>query len=475
MITSTLLVCAIILFLIGVWNRNFARKNSPPGPFKWPIVGNFLMMKGKAPHLFAKDLYLKYGPVVRIQIGDCSSVFLTEYDTIKEAFVDKPEIFAPRFPRASREKAFRGMSIIATSGEFHKKARGIASSHITQSRFKKLEEDISHEIELLCDALKETSNGGTLIDPHKYIKSCALNIIFKFLFGKSIRCDYGDNSTNQLVVEINQVVQIAARPFLQDFFPYLTKLLDGRPKVFFERFESLHEYTMSIVNERLKVYDGSTEPTDLLEEYIVRYKKGEIELDAIGFIMIDLILAGTDTSANTILFTISALCDNPDIQEKLFSELNGVIGDRLPHMTDKSALPYTNAVIKESLRRFSVAPLGLTHVATEDTEIRGYTIRKGDQIIQNLYATGLSPKEWNNPEEYDPSRFLNNDSTKYKTVFGCGPRVCLGMSLAESELFLIISTIFKTFKFKSDKRIGTDTIFGVTLSPVAYQVSVDTR
>ncbi|EGG20161.1 cytochrome P450 family protein [Cavenderia fasciculata] len=472
----------------GITLTPISYQNEPPGPFKWPIFGNFLMMVRKPPHLLAQDLYFKYGPVFKMQFGDYNTIFLTEYDVIKEAFVDNAGAFASRFPRPSRQKENKGLGIVTSNGEYSKNVRSVIGSFVSNTTIKKMENNISSEIGCLCDALKEEAKNG-LVAPHQFIKTCALNIILRVLFGDSLHCNYNGQETNEVVGLIHEFFRAAGYPLLQDYFPSIPSKLDGihskiKAKLFLKSYKELNGYIEKVIRKRMETFDGkSTEPTDLLEETLVRHYRGEFQLESIVYMMTDLILTGTDTSvckkqktsANTILFTISALCDDPLIQKICCKELDGVLGDRLPTLADKSNLPYANAIIKESLRRFSVAPLGVPHIATEDTEIRGYTIRKGDQIIQNLYATGLSPKEWNNPEVFDPSRFLNNDSNKYKTVFGCGPRVCLGMSLAESELFLITTTLIKTFKFSSDKPIGTNTIFGVTLSPVPYQVIIDTR
>lgn len=133
-------------------------------------------------------------------------------------------------------------------------------------------------------------------------------------------------------------------------------------------------------------------------------------------------------------------------------------------------MPYTEAVINEVMRFSSMVPLAVFHSATEDIKFRGYNIPKGTLIIPNLYGAMQDVDVWGDPETFRPERFLSPDE---KTLlkndayipFSTGKRICLGMTLAQDELFLFTSSLFQKFKVGPDPN-------GEKLSIEYYNASV---
>ena len=100
----------------------------------------------------------------------------------------------------------------------------------------------------------------------------------------------------------------------------------------------------------------------------------------------------------------------PDIQRKIRREMYDIIGrDRLPRLSDQSTLPYTSAALLEIQRMASVTPLGVLHSAAQDTKLNGYDIPQGSILISNLWAVHHDPEVWEEPFEFKPSRFLDDN------------------------------------------------------------------
>jgi cytochrome P450 len=123
----------------------------------------------------------------------------------------------------------------------------------------------------------------------------------------------------------------------------------------------------------------------------------------------NLIGGGVDTTSSTIITFILAMCVFPEAQRKAHEELDGVIGlDRSPSIDDRESLPYVNAVVSEALRWRTVTILGgIPHAPIHDDEYRGYHIPKGTGIYGNIWAIHRHPREFPDPDNFRPERFVN--------------------------------------------------------------------
>eukprot|EP01132_Coremiostelium_polycephalum_P012017 gene12017-14698_t len=462
----------VVILILWIWSSSLTKafKKVPPGPRPLPIIGN-LHQLGKNPHESLYQMYLKYGKIIKIKFGGVDTIVLTEPDILKEAFIEKGPVFISRFLRASRTACNKNDNIVNSNGETWRHLRMLASSELTNLKLKKFEYIISDEASKLVDKFMENEKLGVAEEPNVYIKMCSLNVILRIIFG--IGYPYDIEGKNYRLVElIHTNFKNAGAPFLSDFIPVLYPFFKDKPKAFFDSYFEFHAYVTKIAEERLKTMDDEN-PKDFLEGLLVRYKNNELSLNNIITTCIDLILAGTDTTANTIIFIVLMMANNPEMQERLYKEVTENLQDGYTYTNDKHKTPYLNAVIKETMRKFPVAPLSVPHITTEDIQLKGYFIEKGTQVIQNIYATHRSEEFWTEPNKFNPDRFLNMtpENKNNLVTFGIGGRNCLGLNLAEYELFLITSTLFRSLKFKrvSEDLISEDCNFGLALHANPFQ------
>ena len=188
-----------------------------------------------------------------------------------------------------------------------------------------------------------------------------------------------------------------------------------------------------------------------------------------------------DTTSSQLEWIVHYLAKYPGIQEKLAEEIDSNLPcKRLPSLTDRSKLPYTAAVIQETMRISLTAPLGLFHSALEDTAIAGYQIPKGTLIIGNLHGIHNNPKEWQNPREFRPERFITEDgsfSVGHKPLFpfGTGSRSCVGAGLAQNQLFIFTARIFQTFRVKAIGELCSHPEFSLVVCPKPFHVIFERR
>ncbi|KAK3749794.1 hypothetical protein QZH41_005069 [Actinostola sp. cb2023] len=191
--------------------------------------------------------------------------------------------------------------------------------------------------------------------------------------------------------------------------------------------------------------------------------------------------AGSETTATTLLWLIAYLVNFPKLQEKINSEIVEIFGcgGRID-LKKRRSCHYLEATLTEVLRCATIVPL-FVHKATRDTTLSGYRIPKDTTVLLNIWAINHDEREWENPQEFNPDRFLDFDGHFTGTMkmsympFGAGRRVCIGESLAKTELFLISATLLQKFEFANppgcsppDLKDGIDDLI---FAPKPYKVT----
>lgn len=169
--------------------------------------------------------------------------------------------------------------------------------------------------------------------------------------------------------------------------------------------------------------------------------------------VVTLVLAGHETTANALTWTLYLLSQHPDVEAKLHAEIDTVLGGRRATMADMRQLRYTHMVIKESMRLYPPIP-SIGRQATEPVTLGGYELPAGAIILISPYILHHDPRWWSEPEAFQPERFAkeNEDALhKYAYLpFGGGPRVCIGNSFAEMEAVLALATMVQHYRLRLD-------------------------
>ncbi len=161
--------------------------------------------------------------------------------------------------------------------------------------------------------------------------------------------------------------------------------------------------------------------------------------------------AGTETTALTLGWIFYLLSQHPEVTEKICREGEEVYGDREPTWEDIQKLTYTRAVMLETLRLYPPA-WALMRTADEEDEIGGHKIAPGDKVVLSPYMVHHNAKYWDDPEKFDPSRFLPGSikkRVKYSYLpFGAGKRFCLGGQLSQLETVLALTMLLRRFRLE---------------------------
>ncbi len=183
---------------------------------------------------------------------------------------------------------------------------------------------------------------------------------------------------------------------------------------------------------------------------------------------VTLILAGHETTSNTLSWTFKLLAEHPEVEARLHAELDAVLGGRVPTLADLRQLTYTNMVLKEAMRLYPAAWV-IGRQALEDVEIQGEVIPKGAILNIYTYFIQRNEKYWDNPTRFDPERFSPENEgriNKWAYIpFSTGPRVCVGNSFAMMEAQLLLATIASRFQLSLPTGHSVELNPLVTLNP----------
>ncbi|KAJ8336607.1 hypothetical protein SKAU_G00378270 [Synaphobranchus kaupii] len=181
-----------------------------------------------------------------------------------------------------------------------------------------------------------------------------------------------------------------------------------------------------------------------------------VKLQMTDFLEFAAVTLGTESEASASSPAVSPTAlffpKSITLQRRCQKEIDEVLGEKeQASFEDRHMMPYTQAVIHEAQRLADTVPLSVFHAATKDTRLMGYDIPKGTVIIPNLSSVLNEESQWKFPHDFNPSNFLNDQGEFVKPEafmpFSAGPRACLGEGLARMELFLILVTLLRRFKF----------------------------
>ncbi|KAF5465292.1 hypothetical protein F2P56_015312 [Juglans regia] len=483
-----LLLCAIFTCilvhslnsLLG-WKKRSAIKY-PPGPNGFPIIGNLFEL-GDKPHMSLAKLSQIHGPIMSLKLGCITTVVVSSPLMAKEVLQTHDISFSnrtvpdalrsykhdefglPWMPMSSRWRSIRKIcNLHMFSG---KKLDG--NHHLRRSKV----QELLSEVQKCCEA-------GCAVAIGEVAFGTSLNFLSSTIFSMDLDSQPGSGSVQDFKTLVRHMTEAGGKPNLADYFPILRKIdpqgIRSRHKIFTGEMMQLFNQ-MIAVRLQLRKVPGYVTSNDMLDALldISENNSEEIDTSRIEHLLLDLFVAGTDTTASTLEFSMAELLRNPETLMKARAELENTIGKGNPvQESDISRLPYLQAIVKETFRLHPTAPLLIPRKAPDaDTAIAGFTVPKGAQVLVNAWAIGRDPSTWDNPISFEPERFLRSDidvrGQNFELIpFGSGRRICPGLPLAIRMIHLMLGSLIHSFDWKLEDGVSTEDLnmeekFGITL------------
>ncbi|KAL3862683.1 hypothetical protein ACJMK2_008636 [Sinanodonta woodiana] len=482
----------LVFFLAILFFRRRTHWILPPGPAWIPLVGNSReLMSDPDLRIPLRRLQKKYGDIYTLYLGPRPTIFVCGFDAIREIFIKRGIEFSDR-PAVSLPMILLngGKGIVSVSGDIWKNQRKfilVTLRHFGLGR-SKLEDKIQTEVKLF---LSEIDNFNQ--KPFKMmtpIQTGVGNVISHLVFGGHF--NHNDPRFKVLMDGFDSFLRYVSAGSLVTFMPILRFV----PGDFFgikkiaNKMQVIKDFISELIEEHMnKFNEGNID--DFIDAFISEMKKQDVgkntifTKDYLASIIMDLFLAGTETTSTTVTWASFYLASRPDIQSRIFEEIKAMVGtERLPSMQDKQNLVYTEAFIMEVLRLCTIAIISASHAPVSDVWIRGFHIPKGMQIVPDINSVLSDPAVWGDPENFRPERFVSEEGTLVKPdefiPFFTGRRNCLGESLARMELFLFISALVQRFELMPPQGEtldikDVDGLFGGTHAPKPFYIRAISR
>ena len=411
-----------------------------PGPRTW-IPGGHLRALQYRPLSFLSKLAREYGDVSQFTVGPRPVYFFAHPDHIREVLIARNSSFMKGIA-LQRTKVALGDGLLTSEGELHKRQRRLAQPAFHRERIHRYGEVMVEK----GARVRERWRDGEELDVAHQMMRLTLAVVAQTLFDADVddEADEIGAALSELILMFPLVVHPLATFFLR--WPVLPQV-----RRFRRALARLDRTIYAIIDERRR---AGVDRGDLLSMLILAT---DVEGDGGGMSdarlrdeTMTLFLAGHETTANALSWTLYQLARNPDVERELHRELDSVLGGRLPTPADYPRLPYTEMVLAESMRLFPPA-WAVGRMALEDVGIGEWTVPRGALVLVSQWVTHRDARFWPDPERFDPLRFIPDAKAERPKMayfpFGGGPRICIGESFAWMEGVLLLATLAQKWRF----------------------------
>ncbi|XP_073530069.1 cytochrome P450 2K1-like [Phyllobates terribilis] len=477
LVLSIILCLFFVLFFI---ERKKNAYNLPPGPRPLPIIGNLHILDMKKPHITMHQLSKKYGPVYTLQLGVEKVVVICGYEAVKDALVNHADEFSGRPKVALLDEMYKGHGVIFGSNDNWRVMRRFTLSALRDFGMGKeaMENKISEEADFLVQKFR--SYKGEPFDNGININAAACNIVVSILLSK--RFDYEDPTLLKLLTMTDEVTKLTGSPMamLYNTYPSVMRWFTSVAEKVLRNTEELHAFNRETFTNHRKQLDVNDQ-RNLIDSFLVKQQEEKpnpklyFTNENLTVLVSDLFDAGIETTSTTLKWGLLLMMKYPEIQKKVQSEIDKVIGSNEPQVIHRREMPYTDAVIHEIQRFGNILPSSISHATSQDVNFRGYLLPKGIQVIPLLTSVLYDKDHFVKADEFYPEHFLDSSGNFVRKVafmpFSAGKRSCAGENLAKMELFMFFTRLLQNFTFKAPPGATLDLNpeVGYILYPMPYK------
>jgi len=410
------------------------------------ILGLFRFLKNPIPLI--DEALIEYGDTYITYLGATTKSFMSvDPDFTQHILQKNNKNYHKSKLQTKAVGKYVGQGLLTTNGAYWLKQRRLIQPGFKKDKIVKLMSLMYEVVEEYVGELKiRLENGPQEIEITEEMSLLTLRIISKALFSTGIEGEQLE-LLNKAVTDLQSAIIKNVR---QPMFGWWRKLTgeDARND---KLSQQTYDLITKLIEDRRKDAGEYNDLLDMLLHSVYEDTGEGMTTKQILDEALIIFVAGHETTANALSWTLYLLDQHPDIAKKLQAESEAVELDGPISYADIAKMEYNRQILSESMRLYP--PAWITdRVALEDDVANGVKINKGDVIGLYIYGTHHSPKLWDDPEKFDPSRFERDKMKTYHPYayypFGGGPRLCIGQQFAMVEMQLSLMELVKNFNFK---------------------------
>ncbi|THG01375.1 hypothetical protein TEA_006326 [Camellia sinensis var. sinensis] len=485
MLLLILVALPIFLFFFVLHkNRGNGQVLLPPGPPGLPFIGNLHQLDNSAPHRYFWNLSKQYGPLMSLRLGSVPTLVVSSAKMAKEVMKTHDLEFSSRPSMVGPQKlSYNGLDwAFAPYNDYWRQMRKLCGLQLFNTKrvqsFHSVREEVHRMIEKISKLASEdkgsTTQSMTLSQTSIRSGSASIN---RPSAGVDVWIDV--RIVAVLILRPSAAISPCCCINLSEMLMGLTstticrvafgKRLSGLYGRLEKNFKEFDKFYQEIIDDHLDPKRRKSNQEDITDVLLKlqnnRSLAIDITFDHIKAVLMNIFFGGTDTSAATLVWAMTAL-----MQE----EVRNLVGEKgSVDEDDLQNLPYLKAVVKETMRLHPAVPLLVPRETTQTCKIDGYEIPPKTLVYVNAWAIGRDPEAWDNPQEFLPERFIGSTidfkGQDFELVpFGAGRRGCPGLYMGAVQVELTLANLRCAFDWElpvgmKKEDLDTEVIPGVTM------------
>jgi cytochrome P450 len=384
-----------------------------------------------------------YGPVAHFRIGRQDIFLITDPAGIEDVLITHAASFK-KGRALERAKRTLGEGLLTSEGSVHLRQRRLMQPAFHKARIAQYAAAMTRA----SAAMRERWHPGAPLDLAVEMNRLTLAIVTETLFGADVGSESDTARVQQAITDVLEMVDLVLVPFAD----WLVHLPLPRMRRFRAAQRALDRVIYGIIEDRRR---SGSDRGDLLSMLLHAQDAEDgaaMSDEQVRDEVLTLFLAGHETTANALTWTWVLLARHRDVERHVHREIDAVLGARLPTFEDLARLPYTRAVVSESMRLYPPA-WTMGRRALVDYRWSGYDIPAGSIVLMTQWVVHRDARLWPEPERFDPERWLPEPPPRPRFAyfpFGGGNRMCIGDQFAWTEAMLVLVTLAQAWRLKLD-------------------------
>ncbi|KAJ6441607.1 3-hydroxyphenylacetate 6 hydroxylase [Purpureocillium lavendulum] len=461
----TLVAAPVVYVLINEFVRYNGRIRGMRGPAGLPLIGNLWDIRVNAAEKY-REWARRFGDVYQIQLGNVPVVVINSASAARtifgqnaQAMSSRPEFYT--FHKVLSDTAGTTIGTSPYSDSLKRRRKGAASALNKPS----VQTYISHLDIETRDFIRELYTfgkaGKQAVDPMPMIQRLSLSLALTLNWGVRLK-----SQSDNLFDEITHVEEEISRfrsttGNLQDYIPLMRLNPFNMHSTKAREMRNRRDKYLTDLNNGLddRIARGTHKPC--IQANVIMDEEAKLNKAELTSISLTMLSGGLDTVTTQVAWFVAYLSQHPEVQEKAVSEIRKTFGEDSPMCDegDDQTCQYIVALVKESLRYFTVLRLALPRASIKDVVYNGMVIPKGSIVFLNAWACNRDAAVWSDPDVFRPERWLEQPDAPLFT-YGVGYRMCAGSLLANRELYLLYMRLLNSFRIEKYDTVDVHPVRG---------------